>query len=169
QSLFCAMRTNNGYIWYSVSKDDGETWCNPRPLLRRDFGQPLLQPVSSCPIYPLADGRFVLLHHDRAGDMDARPEATQGPRYPCFAVLGEFRPAADQPVWFSQSKLLMDTNGVGVDGRKDEPGHRVQTGIGIYTSFTNGAGGNILWYPDRKFFLLGKKITPDFLADMRVP
>jgi hypothetical protein len=168
QRLFCVMRTNTGYIWYSISTDDGETWCNPRPLLRRDFGQPILQPVSSCPIYPLADGRFLLLHHDHAGDMEARPEATLGPRYPCFVALGEFRAGADQPVWFSSSKLFMNTNGVGVDGRRDEPGHRVQTGIGIYTSFTN-SGGNILWYPDRKFFLLGKRITQDFLADLRVP
>jgi len=169
QSLFCVMRTNTGYIWYSVSRDDGDTWTNPRPLLRKDSGQPLLQPVSCCPIYPLADGRFLLLHHDHTGDMEARPEATHTPRYPCFAVLGEFRPGAEQPVWFSQSKLLMDTGGIGVDGRRDEPGHRVQTGIGIYTSFTNSRGADILWYPDRKFFLLGKKITRDFLADLRVP
>ena len=169
ESLFCVMRTNTGYIWYSVSRDDGARWSSPRPLLRRDFGEPLLQPVSSCPIYPLAGGGFLLLHHGRTGDMQARPEATNGPRYPCLAARGEFRPGADQPVWFSRSKPLMDTGGMGVDGRKDEPGHRVQTGIGIYTSFTSGHGGDILWYPDRKFFLLGKKIAPEFLADLRVP
>ena len=34
RSLFCVMRTNTGHIWYSVSKDEGETWCSPRRLLR---------------------------------------------------------------------------------------------------------------------------------------
>jgi hypothetical protein len=169
QSLFCVMRTNTGYIWYSISKDDGETWGNPRPLLRRDAGQPILQPVSSCPIYPLADGRFLLLHHNHAGDMDARPENTSMPRYPCFVTVGEYRPGADQPVWFSESRMLMDTAGIGVDGIAESAGHRVQTGIGIYTSFTNTQGGNILWYPDRKFFLLGKKITPEFLSGLKAP
>jgi hypothetical protein len=27
----------------------------------------------------------------------------------------------------------------------------------------------ILWFPDRKMFLLGKYITDEFLADMKVP
>jgi hypothetical protein len=54
-----------------------------------------------------------------------------------------------------------------VDGIAESAGHRVQTGIGIYTSFTNTQGGNILWYPDRKFFLLGKKITPEFLTGLK--
>ena len=168
-SLFCAMRTNTGYIWYSVSKDDGATWSNPRPLLRKDAGLPILQPVSSCPIYQLGDGRFILLHHDHTGNMDARPEDTSNPRYPAFICLGEFRSGADQPVWFSESKLLMNTGGIGVDGRPESPGHKVQTGIGIYTSFTTSGGNDILWYPDRKFFLLGKRITAQFLAGLKVP
>lgn len=165
--LFCVMRTNTGYIWYSVSKDDGGNWSSPQPLLRRDFGEPLLQPVSSCPIYQLADGRYVLLHHNHTGDMDSKPEATQGPRYPACIALGEFRPHAGQPVWFSRSKLFMDTGGYGVTGSTE--GRNVQAGIGIYTSFTTRKGNDILWYPDRKCFLLGKRITPAFLADLVVP
>ena len=58
--LFCVMRTASGYLWWSQSLDDGETWCSPRPLLDRDFGRPLLNPVGCAPIYPLSDGRFVL-------------------------------------------------------------------------------------------------------------
>jgi hypothetical protein len=164
--LFCVMRTNSGYIWYSVSRDDGETWTNPNPLLRRDFGQPILQPVSSCPIYQLADGRYVLLHHNHTGDMDSRPEATHGPRYPACIAVGEFRPLAQQPVWFSESKVFMDTGGVGILGTK---GDKIQTGIGIYTSFTTQRGNNVLWYPDRKCFLLGKRISPEFLTGLNVP
>jgi len=44
-----------------------------------------------------------------------------------------------------------------------------QKNIGVYTSFTTRKGDNVLWHPERKFFLLGKKITPEFLADLKVP
>lgn len=167
--LFCVMRTNSGYIWYSVSKDDGETWCNPRPLLRKDHGLPILQPVSCCPIYQLADKRYVLLHHNNRGDIDSKPERTAEPRRPAFIALGEFRPDADQPVWFSESKQLMDTEGYAVDGRKEGSANRLQIGIGLYPSFTTRQGNNVLWHADRKFYLVGKRITPEFLSDLVVP
>ncbi|MFB3825240.1 MAG: sialidase family protein [Bryobacteraceae bacterium] len=164
KSLFCVMRSNSGYIWYSTSRDDGENWISPRPLLRKDFGQPILQPVGCDPIYQLADGRYILLHHNNRGDIESRPEATQGPRYPAYIALAEFRPGADQPLWFSESKMLMDSGGIGVNGSKGG-----QTGVGLYTSFTTRKGNNVLWHPDRKFFLLGKKITPEFLAGLGAP
>jgi hypothetical protein len=167
--LFCTMRTNSGYIWYSVSDDDGETWCNPRPLLRKDFGQPILQPVACCPIYQLPDGRYVLLHHNNRGDIETHPEATNGPRRPAFVALGEFRPGADQPVWFSESKQLMDNNGFCMDGRRKAESERPNTDIGVYSSFTTRGGNNVLWHPDRKFFLVGKRITDALLASLQVP
>lgn len=166
--LFCTMRTNSGYIWYSTSSDDGETWRNPRPLLRKDHGLPILQPVCCCPIYALGEGRFILLHHNNPGDMNKSPEATHGPRRPAFLALGEFRPGADQPLWFSESKLLMDNDGYGVDGRHESEAP-VQTAIGVYSSFTTRHGNHVLWHPDRKFFLVGKRITKEFLADLVVP
>jgi hypothetical protein len=167
--LFTVMRTNTGYIWYSVSADDGQTWGNPRPLLRKDHGRPILQPVGSCPIYQLADGRYVLLHHNNPGDRLTRPEQTAEPRRPAFIALGEFRPGADQPIWFSESKQLMDNDGIGPSGQKPTPQRRVNTNIGVYSSFTTRGGENVLWHPDRKCFLVGKKITPEFLADLKVP
>jgi len=167
--LFCVMRTNSGYIWYSISTDDGQTWCNPRPLLRKDHGLPILQPVGCCPIYQLADGRYVLLHHNNRGDIVKKPEATSGPRRPAFIALGEFRPGADQPIWFSESKQLMDTDGLRADGTPPVEGRHGSTDIGVYSSFTTRGGVNVLWHPDRKTFLVGKKITPEFLADLKVP
>jgi hypothetical protein len=163
--LFCTMRSNSGYIWYSLSTDDGANWCNPRPMLRKDFGLPILQPVSCCPIYQLADGRYVLLHHNNRGDYLSKPEGTWGPRRPAFIALAEFRPHADQPLWFSESKELMDNGDVGVDG---DPNSR-QKNIGVYSSFTTRKGNNVLWHPERKFFLVGKKITPEFLHGLTVP
>jgi len=167
--LFCVMRTNSGCIWYSTSADDGETWCNPRPLLRRDHGLPILQPVGCCPIYQLADGRYVLLHHNNPGDRDSKPENTAEPRRPAFIALGEFRPHADQPIWFSPSKQLMDTEGYTVQGVRVESRKQGQVGIGLYSSFTTRGGNNVLWHADRKCFLVGKRITPEFLADLTVP
>ena len=52
-------------------------------------------------------------------------------------------------------------------GRRLGPLNRFD--IGGYISFTTCAGENVLWHPDRKFFLLGKIITPDPLKDPSVP
>lgn len=163
ERLFCVMRSNSGYIWYTLSDDDGETWGAPRPLLRKDKGLPILQPVASCPIYQLVDGRFVLLHHNNRGDYKAA-KAASGPRRPAFIALGEYRPDAEQPIWFSDSKQLMDSDGLWVDGKTDFP----LGNVAVYTSFTTRNGVNVLWYPDRKYFLLGKTITDEFLGDLSV-
>jgi hypothetical protein len=40
--------------------------------------------------------------------------------------------------------------------------------LGVYSSFTNRNSEDVLWHPDRKFFVLGKKITPEFLKDLKV-
>lgn len=161
--LFCVMRTMSGCIWYSVSGDDGATWCNPRPLLRRDHGLPIAEPLCCCPIYELADGRYVLLHHNNDGHFEgcAREETGKN-RRPAFLALGEFRPDADQPIWFSESKQFMDNQGSGIG-----PQERID--CGVYPSVTTRGGNNVLWHPDRKFFLLGKRITADFLAGLTVP
>ena len=50
--------------------------------------------------------------------------------------------------------------GLGPQGRRD---------IGVYSSFTTRQGNNVLWHPDRKSFLLGKRLTDPFLADLTVP
>lgn len=157
--LFCVMRTMTGYIWYSVSSDQGLNWCNPRPLLRKDFGKVILQPICCCPIYTLSDGRFILLHHDRLNE--TKPEDSQTNRRPAYIALGEFRPNAEQPIWFSNSKQLMDNDNVPLG-----PLNRVD--LGVYSSFTNRNSEDVLWHPDRKFFVLGKKITPEFLKDLKV-
>ena len=40
--------------------------------------------------------------------------------------------------------------------------------IGTYTSCTVYKGKQTLWYPDRKYYLLGKFITDELLAGMTV-
>ena len=163
ERLFCTMRTMSGYIWYSVSADDGRSWCSPRPLLRRDHGLPVEEPLCCCPIYQLADGRYVLLHHNNDGHFEGSArEETGKNRRPAFIALGEFRPDAEQPIWFSESRQLMDNDGVGI-------GPLQRLDIGVYPSFTTRGGENVLWHPDRKFFLVGKRITGEFLEGLSAP
>ncbi len=163
ERLFVTMRTMSGYIWYALSDDDGDTWCTPRPLLREDHGLPIPEPLCCCPIYRLSDGRYVLLHHNNDGHFEgsAREETSKN-RRPAFIALGEFRPQAEQPIWFSESKQLMDNDGHGIG-----PLNRID--IGVYPSFTTRGRENVLWHPDRKFFLVGKRITDEFLSDLSVP
>jgi hypothetical protein len=170
--LFCTMRTSTNYIWYILSDDDGETWSTPKPLLYHDHGRPIMSPLFCTPIYQLPDGRYILIHHPAymIPDLARKYNIPVGEgghkanthRRPAFLALGEYRPDADQPIWFSPSKFFMDNDGVplGPRGRLD---------LGGYTSLTSVDGEIVLWHPDRKFFLLGKKITDSFLADMRVP
>ncbi len=160
--LFCVMRTMTGYIWYSVSPDDGETWSSPRPLLRRDKGAPILQPAFCCPIYEMEPGQYLLVHHNNDGRFQGCvPADTMDNRRPAFIARGEFRPHAEQPVWFSKSRQLMDNDGVRI-------GPRQGIDSGGYTSFTNRQGNPVLWHPERKFFLLGKRITSGALEGLVV-
>ena len=160
--LFCTMRTMSGYIWYSVSADDGRTWCAPRPLLRHDFGLPIEEPLCCCPIYEYDEGRYVLLHHNNDGHFEgSKREDTNKNRRPAFIALGEYRPDAEQPIWFSESKEFMDN-----EGSQIGPLKRID--IGVYPSVTKRNGEFVLWHPERKFFLLGKKITDEWLSNLQV-
>jgi len=59
--------------------------------------------------------------------------------------------------------VFMDTDDTGVDGVLRTPETPRNTGLSLYASFTNRGGGDVLWYPDRKHFLLGKIITDELL------
>ena len=173
--LFTTMRTYTGYVWYSVSDDDGHHWRDPDVLRNRDNGTPLKHPLAPCPIYRLRDGRFFLLFHNN--DYHARNQLFGDPmpelhpimtmrsifayRRPAYIAVGEFRPHAHQPIWFSKPKQILDTDGIPV-------GPKVDDEIATYTSFTEYKGRQTLWYPDRKYYLLGKYIGDDMLADMIV-
>lgn len=161
--LFLTMRTFTGRIWYSVSDDDGETWRKPEVLRNKDQGNEMLHPWSPCPLYALKDGRFLLFHHNH----DGYGYGADGPRdhrgrRPQFLAVGEFRPRAHQPIWFSSPKLLFDSAGVGV-------GPFYEVWLSMYASLTEHQGQRIFWYPDRKLFLLGRYITDELLADRVVP
>ena len=74
-------------------------------------------------------------------------------------AVGEYRPAARPPVWFSRPELLFDTQNIGVF-----PFY--MKWLSMYASVTEVNGERILWYADRKVFGLGRYITDEMLAPL---
>ncbi len=161
--LFMTMRTVTGYVWYTVSHDHGHSWQPTTPLRFRDDGPKIEHPKSPPPLYRLADGRYLLFFHNHAGYRDGAtgPWDMDG-RRPIYVTVGEFRPRAKQPIWFSKPKLLFDT-------QKVTCGVNRLWWLAMYASLTERAGRRTFWYADRKQFVLGKDISDDLLADMAVP
>jgi len=162
--LFCVMRTMDGHIWHSVSSDDGATWRAPEMLRYRDDGEGVKQPLAPCPIYALADGRFLLVFHNNDGTLGKasqwkkkwRGNEANFIRHPAYIAVGTFKADAHQPIWFDAPKKLLDTGGVPI-------GPKGTAEVATYTSLTEWHGKRTLWYPDRKYFLLGKTITDQML------
>ena len=153
--LFCVMRTASGSPFWSVSGDLGETWTRPRQLLRKDGGKALRHPLSPCPLYDVGgntagSGCYGLFIHNHAASE----------RRPVYLVPGRFQAAAEQPVWFDEPKLFMDHDGVSLG----KPGTQGRLDLALYASFTVRNGRSVLWYPERKFFLLGRIIGNEWFT-----
>ena len=168
--LFTVMRTMTGFIWYSVSDDNGNTWRKPEVLRYKDGGAPIPQPLSSCPIYSLSNKKYLLVfanNEGKFGQYDQFKDDWGGVnqanfiRQPAFISVGEFRPGAHQPIWFSQPKEILTTNNVPV-------GPKGTAEVATYPSITERHGVRTLWYPDRKYFLLGKYLPDSMLDGLKV-
>ncbi|MBN1421619.1 MAG: exo-alpha-sialidase, partial [Planctomycetes bacterium] len=165
--LFVCMRTMTGRIWYSVSADDGDSWRAPEVLRYRDGGPEVENPIAPSPIYALADGRYLLVFNNnggRRGPYDQFRTTWRGNqlnhlRHPAYIAVGAFRPGAHQPIWFGEPKVILDTDGVTF-------GPKATASVAMYPSLTEWRGERILWYPDRKHFLLGKRLPDEGLRDM---
>jgi hypothetical protein len=163
--LFCVMRTAAGSPFWSVSEEDGQTWSRPQRLLRRDGGEPLRHPLSPCPMYDVGgntagSGRYVLFIHNHDGHYQGfGPTDTSMHRRPVYIVAGRYEAGAKQPVWFDEPVFFMDHGGVSLGA----PGRRGRMDLALYASFTVREGRAVLWYPDRKFFLLGRVIATESL------
>jgi len=158
--LFCIMRSTQGSPFYAVSADHGESWTSPLPLRQYDGGPILPHPLSPCPIYPAREAGYVFLYHNHDGHfLDWTPADTSRHRRPICLARGEFRPGAQQPIWFSEPWFFMDNGGVSI----------LRNDLAMYASVTEQPDGIVLWYPERKFFLLGKKISTASLQDLAVP
>ena len=145
--IFCSMRTNLGAVYFAVSSDGGKTWTDPRALYFDDY-TPFVHPISPCPIYDLGDGRYMQLYHGVFN-----PDKPYLPRDPLRMAIGYFDPDNRQPIRFKKSddRLFMQL------GEKAD-GFGTDKQLAVYGTMTHYKGENVLWYPDRKFFLLGKVI-----------
>jgi hypothetical protein len=162
--IFCAMRTTTGNPYWSISEDTGQTWQKPGPLRYHDQGPVLPHPCSPCPIYAVGPDRYIFLFHNHDGHFQQwKPTDTTFHRRPVYITLGKYHQGARQPVWFSQPEFLMDNDGVPLGYR----GGRAD--LAMYASFTIRNGKRVLWYPDRKFFLLGKIISDNLINRLDAP
>ena len=162
--LFCVMRTNAGYIAFSVSQDHGRTWSTPAPLYQDDDGDLMLNPVVPCPIWKLQDGRYLLLYCNNKGDANGghfpcNYACHKLNRYPSFISVGREDLSNPRcPIRFGAPKVIVDNQGVplGPSGRTD---------ASSYSSLLEDGEDRVLFYPDREHFLLGKRLPDEWLAD----
>jgi hypothetical protein len=158
--LICVMRSLQGMIFYALSNDNGYTWDEPRPLRYEPGGNPILNPIVPCPLYQLHDGRFLLLFYNNDGSANGgkSPVDSKHNRYPVWLSVGrEIQGEQDHPLHFGPPKILASSDGVLIP--------HGGTQVAAYPSLVDDGQERILFYPDRKHFLLGKIISDEWLAD----
>jgi len=149
--LFCVMRSLGGHPLWSQSRDEGVTW-SPSQVLRDAFGEAIEHPRSPCPMYDYrgdgpTEGRYFAFF---TGVFDPLVEAAcpwHG-RGPLRRYEGRFDPAGEQPVRFVRGPLFLRRSG------------KTHYGNSCYSSYTFVDGKGILWFPDSKYYLLGKDVEP---------
>ena len=144
--LFAQMRSSTGSPVWSQSCDGGRTWSAAKKLLDAE-GTPIPHPMSPCPLYDwkgpeAGSGTYFTLVH-MTFDPTKGPYQTRGPLY---LLAGRFDPDADQPIRFAAPKLFAPR----------------KTGNSFYTSYTVVDGQGVLWFNDRKYYLLGRKIGAEW-------
>ncbi len=152
--LICAFRTLRGCIYCALSQDDGRTWDEPRPLRYQPGGEPILNPLAPCPLYKLSDDRFVLIffNNDGSGHGGSGPTDAANVRNPAWITIGRELPGhPDQPIRFDVPGIFADTNWTAAPGTN-------RTQVATYPSLVERHGEVIIFYPDRKHYLLGKRL-----------
>jgi hypothetical protein len=153
--LITAFRTRNGAVYYAVSRDWGETWTKPEPLLNRDEGELLKNPSAPCPMVRLKDGRIILLFYNQT------PDSTFGPRNPAYLVVGRESLESRQPIEFGKPVKFMEVTGVPKRGT-------TYVQVASYSSLVEHEGKVLLFYNDCKHWVLFKVIPGD-LIEPRFP
>lgn len=158
--LITVFRTLTGKLYFALSDDDGRTWDEPRPLRYEPGGEPVLNPCAPAPLYKLSDGRFLLLYYnnDGSGHGGAGPTDAANVRNPAWIAIGREIPGeTEQPIRFGRPRIFADTGWVAVPGTS-------RTQVATYSSLVEDRGERIIFYPDRKHYLLGKRLSDEWLA-----
>jgi len=145
--LFAMMRSSIGCPVWSQSRDFGKTWSGPKALLDAE-GKPYPHPRSPCPLYDwkgpeAGSGTYFALVHMK---FDMNSLTAYQPRGPLYLIAGTFDPNGAQPIKFAKPKLFAPRKG----------------GNSFYSSYTVLNGKGILWFNDKKYFLLGREIGAEW-------
>ena len=152
--VLMSIRTNRGEVWYAVSADNGATWRPAEPLLG-PRGRPLPNPSCPCPVFRTGEHEYVLVFCNNDGSANgAEHPWDKRNRYPAYVSRGTFQPNAHQPISLSAPELFVDHGGVtwGPPGRE-------RYEAAAYGSLTCLHGEPVFWYPDRKGFLVGRRVS----------
>ena len=152
--LFAVMRSVSGHPVCAQSRDGGEHWSRPEILTYGDGLPPLAHPLSPCPCYRLNETEYLLFFHNHGADFGPWRNHDGRGRRPIYLSLGRFAPGDGQPLRFSAPISLMDSDNVELNRRSD---------LALYSSFEEVDGRPVLFYPDRKHFLVGRIIGPELL------
>ena len=148
--LFALMRSSVGYPVWSQSRDGGKTWSAPKVLVDCT-GRAVPHPRSPCPIYDwkgpeAASGFYFALVHNA---FDLNGETAYQKRGPLYLIAGRFDPKGDQPIRFESPRLFAPRSEAN----------------SFYASYTAVNGEGVLWFNDRKYYLLGRKIGSEWFED----
>jgi hypothetical protein len=164
--LFTVMRTLQGSLFWSMSRDNGRSWAShwtdygekdPLPVfpLRTSDDGPLVHsPIVCSPIFEYAPGKYFLIYYNNDGYIPGarHPTDYQVNRREAWIVCGIFSPATGQPVVFGQPRLFATADGTKL-------GHYQRIEPVCYPSYFRDGEDHWLWYSDRKHFVLGKKLN----------
>lgn len=159
--LICVMRTLKGMLYCALSEDGGRSWDEARPLLYGPGGEPVKNPMAPAPLYRLRDGRYLLVffNNDGSGHGGSGPTDAPNVRNPAWVTVGRFVPCEkDNPIRFGRPKVLADTGWVAAPGTN-------RTQVATYCSLVEDERDRLIFYPDRKTYLLAKRVTDEWLAD----
>lgn len=163
--MFATMRTITGYIYYTVYENG--SWRETAPMIGHD-GNPVPHPLGPCPMFRLADGRFLCVFYNNPGkrlgfDSNGYPMMNQAmnvTRGPLHLMLGEFDKTGKQPIRFGKPYLFIDTDCVALGMYKQ------CCTAPSYVALTHWQGKTMFWYPDRKYNILGKEITSEIMTKL---
>lgn len=146
--LFVSLRTFMGSVYYSVSEDLGHTWRDPKPMHYAD-GTLFVNPVVTPFLCDYGDGTYVQLYYGRCGtykDMFRFRDTV-------YRAEGVFAPEDEQPIRFEKAPEVYVQVNVAVGSRR-----YIAPEVNLEASFTRFHGVPMLWYGDRKHYVLGKKL-----------